>query len=367
MPPWSRRRTLRSIGAVSIGSVAGCSAFSKEMQKQTRWSSERVKWAAPLNGSPTGLSLDTNRLYSANSWGVYAVNPESGEQQWHTELDPPGDTVSYPGFVDVGGDRVYTKSFNEVLAIDANTGTRRWTTKMDSGEPKLRATAGNVYASTETVSAINASTGNTTWTSPTAQYQFSRPTLVNETVYVGTKGGFVSALDSQDGHEYWQSELGSIRVVEPTVVDGTVYVGGSTTSSGVLAAVDAEDGVIKWRVSTEPVGLGQAPAVSEDAVFVGCFGEDQGHLVAHERADGTHRWSFNPPGSWLVGQPVATDGVVYVGTSEGIIYAIDAVSGETQWEFDAGGIAYTKPIVHDSLVYVAGRDHVAALHTGSTQ
>ncbi|WP_336023036.1 PQQ-binding-like beta-propeller repeat protein [Halobellus salinisoli] len=56
----------------------------------------------------------------------------------------------------------------------------------------------------------------------------SSPAVVDDTVYVGSRDGYVYALAASDGTERWRYRTdGSVSSSSMAVVDGTVYVGSS--------------------------------------------------------------------------------------------------------------------------------------------
>mgnify|MGYP000291894983 CR=1 FL=1 len=153
------------------------------------------------------------------------------------------------------------------------------------------------------------------------------PTVVNGTVYVGTRGSVVHAVDAESATETWRFELDEIPAGAPCVVDALLFVG---DLSGTVYAVDAATGDEVWR----------------------------------ERPD-TAVWNIQPDRRRLKVRtsPTVADGTVYVGT-EKAVYALDAATGEKQWHFTVGGSAAefvhcSSPTVVDGTVYIV-RDHTVA-------
>jgi outer membrane protein assembly factor BamB len=108
------------------------------------------------------------------------------------------------------------------------------------------------------------------------------------------------------------------------------------------------------------------PAIVDDLVCVGIYSGDTGRVVAMNKiapgyTDGVPQrskgeWTY-PSGvksfGAIVGSPVVVDNTVYVGTSDGNLYAIDAVYGEKKWQFNTGGKIWTSPVVFNGVVYVS--------------
>ncbi len=70
------------------------------------------------------------------------------------------------------------------------------------------------------------------------------------------------------------------------------------------------------------------------------------------------RWRFSPDGadSSIVAAPAATNALLYVGDLQGRLYAVDALSGEERWQFQAQGGIYASPIVAGGQVYIATQE-----------
>ena len=108
------------------------------------------------------------------------------------------------------------------------------------------------------------------------------------------------------------------------------------------------------------------PVVVGDLVCVGTYAGDGGKLVTiNKLAPGdTEGVPLRSKGEWtypsgaksigaIVGSPVVVKDTLYVGSSDGKLYAMDAVYGEKKWEFDTGGKIWTSPAVEDGVVYVS--------------
>ena len=140
----------------------------------------------------------------------------------------------------------------------------------------------------------------------------------------------------------WTTRLGGTVYASPVVADGVAYVG---TTGGVLNAIDARDGRVRWAR-----GLGcaihGAVAIDGDAIHVAC--EDAVHRLA--RDDGAVVWRYATGAAaprvlphpdvfdwdWHGPRPLIADGVVYVGSGDGGFHAIDANDGTRRWRFESG-------------------------------
>src|SRR4030042_106295 len=112
------------------------------------------------------------------------------------------------------------------------------------------------------------------------------------------------------------------------------------------------------------------PVVVEDLLCVGIYAGENGKLVAVDRlAPGyTEGVPLRSKGEWaypgvaksigaIVGTPVVVEDTLYVGSSDGKLYALDAIYGEKKWEFEGGNLFWATPIVKDGVVYAGCLDH----------
>ncbi len=70
----------------------------------------------------------------------------------------------------------------------------------------------------------------------------------------------------------------------------------------------------------------------------------------------------------LASSPIVGDGMVFVATTNGMIYAYDAVTGATRWSFQIEHGTFSTPALSSGLLYVAGYDnktYVLDAETGS--
>jgi outer membrane protein assembly factor BamB len=109
------------------------------------------------------------------------------------------------------------------------------------------------------------------------------------------------------------------------------------------------------------------PAVVGDLLCAGIYSGETGRVVAINRLspgymDGVPQrskgeWTYPGGGTGsmgaIVGTPVIVDDTLYVGSSDGNLYAIDAIYGEKKWEFNTGGKIWTSPVIEDGVIYIS--------------
>jgi outer membrane protein assembly factor BamB len=175
-------------------------------------------------------------------------------------------------------------------------------------------------------------------------------------------GGVVTG-PTAGGEAVWRRRLPEASFSSPVAVGDRVYVGFGNTRSrsdddgGGVAALSLADGGVEWT-ARGPGDVVAAPAVADGAVLTGATTgprldpDSRGRLRAVETDDGSERWvrDLDDP---VVGPPAVADGRVYATTTEGLVLAVEAATGETVWETAAIAPVFGGPAVGD-LVYVGG-------------
>ncbi len=164
----------------------------------------------------------------------------------------------------------------------------------------------------------------------------SQPIVVGDTVYIQDMRSNIFALDKATGATRWEApfDIGSIGPNGVTVAYGMVYAG--LSDSGEVVALSVEDGSEVWRqrIGSPPgEGIDMSPIVHDGTVYISTV-----------------------PGTGL--------GSFYAGGDRGVLYALDARTGEVHWWFDTtdggwdamavaggGGLWYPPSIDADGNIY----------------
>ena len=145
----------------------------------------------------------------------------------------------------------------------------------------------------------------------------------------------------------------------PVAADGFVYVGGS---DGVLRAIAARDGKLKWKACTGGA-INFPPAIADGKAYVGSC---DGWVHVYAAATGNRLWKFRVApierripvygqlaSNWPVSGGVVVDrGTVYAAAGIGHydtthVYALDAETGKVKWYNGATGSL--DPNVHNGI------------------
>lgn len=223
-----------------------------------------------------------------------------------------------------------------------------------------------------TLYALDAATGDTEWTFPTGGGIHSTPAVADGRVFVGSDDGSLYAVDASAGTEEWAFETGGPVQSSPTVLPapaeagtpGLVVVG---SHDGHVYAVDVAEGESEWQFETNGARLAEAggavktapafrPAGDGDGLSGLVYaGSDDGHVYALDAESGEREWEYRTENTVQSSPTVVGDRVCF-GNHDGYVFAVAATSGDRLWRFDTGSVVVGSPAVTTDAVFAASRD-----------
>ncbi|MBP6363741.1 MAG: PQQ-binding-like beta-propeller repeat protein, partial [Novosphingobium sp.] len=166
-------------------------------------------------------------------------------------------------------------------------------------------------------------------------------------VYVTTGMGEVAALDATDGKVLWKVKPAGPLRGSPTIAFNSVFV---MTQSNQLFSLNAADGVQQWNRAASVGQTGvfgvAAPAAAQGTVIAGF---STGELIAYRYENGREVWSdalARTSLSTTVGvltdidaDPIIDRGRVYALGQGGRMAAYEMITGQRIWELNLAGIS----------------------------
>jgi len=250
---------------------------------------------------------------------------------------------------------LYLEDGNTVLALDANTGEKKW-----SRPVRLHPTAparnlvvknGRVYVSeTDSILAMDIGDGHTVWNFHPETQAIVYAAADDRAFYTGQRDvPLVYALGLADGRLLWKVNIGTGWTfpghVEGTAVSGdTVYVTARKwlalngwIGQGVLVALDRNDGHELWRYETPGTngGLQDAPVVAGNLLVVSDLIGNA--FFAYDRFEKRLAWRVQGTDNGPLIPPVVIGDDVYVGSANTHLYAANLQSGAVKWDVMPGG------------------------------
>ena len=154
------------------------------------------------------------------------------------------------------------------------------------------------------------------------------------------------------GQVEWQFVSGAGFISSPIAAGDSLYVG---DTQGRLSRLQRSTGKVLWQLQglgprrvTRP---GRRPALHRPTGW-------SAGLARHRRW--AIRWRV-ATGNPIYASPLVHQGVLYIGSGDGLVYALDAVSGTERWRAQTEGWIHSSPALLDDLVYVGSNDGACIL------
>jgi len=265
-----------------------------------------------------------------------ALNLENGEEIWRTRLSSEVVAVSPV----VGGQVVARTNDGRLHALDAASGTTRWTVLRTTPALSLRGAQvpqmlpGRVLASFDTgrLLMLGAARGNVLWEAtigvPSGRSELERLIDADGHIPIYRGAGFAAtyqgrlvavALDS--GDPIWARDFSSYQGGD---IDTEAEVLVMTAADSHVWGLDPRNGGDLWQQSglrlrgvTAPVAVGNQAVVGDYQGYLHWLSLDDGSIAARVRAGR----------GAIVSRPVLQDGVLYVVSGNGQVSAIRARVG----------------------------------------
>lgn len=251
----------------------------------------------------------------------------------------------------------------KIYGLDAQNGNLLWT--VEAAEPVLGAVTiensiAYIGASDHTFRAVNIRTGEVKWAFAGVRgYIETKPLVTDNKVIFGAWDNTLYALNKADGKELWKWTGGLTRMhfspaaVWPVAADGKVFI---TDPQRAMTAIDIETGNTVWRtfqsMVRETIGL------SEDKERIYSKTMNDSIVCYSTKGDQPHKlWASNVGFGYehAPSMQVEKNGVVFGSTKEGLIFALEAVTGKVLWKHKTGNslISTVVPLDNNRVLFTA--------------
>jgi outer membrane protein assembly factor BamB len=370
----SRRKIARALVAgACLVALGGCSLFSKEnkhppteLKPVSATLSVRQAWKADVGKSgPYALqpaAAGDNVYVSSNNGTIMALDGATGRTLWKAKTDVdittgPGSDGSVTAVAgekgavyafDTSGKQIWKKQVNgevlsaplvgnglvvvrttdtRVLALDAQTGERRWIYQRSQTPLNLRAAMGMVFA--------------------------------GDGIVMGFPGGKLGVLTPGNGVLRWEAAVsypkGVSEIERLNDVTGQPMVSGrqvcATTFQGRIACLELANGQPQWgKDFSSPTGLTQ----DDNLIYAS---DEQSVVFAFDRQNGNERWKNNELRYRRLGAPMVLGRSVVVGDFEGYVHFLSRDDGTVLARMKTDGSAISAaPVVAGQTLVVQTRD-----------
>ena len=318
-----------------------------------------------IYGSP---AVYNEKVYVGDDMGMLiCYSLSDGKKIWSFSSDKR--IVGTPAVAD--GVVVFGSADKNIYGLDAHSGRCLW--KVSASEAVLGAVTienGIAYigASDHNFRAIDIKTGEIQWTYPDVQgYVETRPLIEGNKVIFGAWDNTLYALDKYTGKELWKWTGGLTRMhfspaaVWPVAADGKVFI---ADPQRAMTAINLETGETIWRtfqsMVRETIGLSEdkeriySKTMTDSVVCYAAKGEQPVQIWASDVGFG---YEHAPS------MPVEKEGVVFGSTKNGLIFALDALTGKVLWKHKVGNslISTLVPLSKTEVLFTATGGEVGLL------
>ncbi|MES2459569.1 MAG: PQQ-binding-like beta-propeller repeat protein, partial [Armatimonadota bacterium] len=289
----------------------------------------------PLAANPDGSYGGT---FKTNGWmaGVYAALVSATLPNATSGLIP-----------------VYAQTVSITVAAPTEKGSPLWTRSLPSAvQSRLVQAEKTVYVPTMggVLFALDAASGKTRWQFKTGGSLFSVPLVDNGTVFIGSGDHFIYALDARTGKPRWKRETGGSVLAGAAKAGDVVCI---TSTDRKIYGLDSTSGTVRWTQQVE--SLYQSAAITDGTRFY--LGGWDNKFRCLDAKTGTPIWTNTFGRSFYyapaIGSPTLGDGKVFVTSNDGLLHAMDAVSGKVLWETEAMSLGYSGPLFQNGKIYNA--------------
>lgn len=188
------------------------------------------KWAFTTDGPATGSAVKDGTVYVSSRYGnVYALDDVSGAVNWNVDVNKDEEHgISQPsvanGLVYVSNMIFTSDSNSHLYALAAETGEEQWKRSGDSKTNGFSTPAllGNTaYFTGNYLYAVNAMTGTDRWSKRNLK---GTPVLLNDIAYINT-GGTLYTLDPASGAHHARFTNDGNFASGMAVLNGSLYMG----------------------------------------------------------------------------------------------------------------------------------------------
>ncbi|WP_344357267.1 PQQ-binding-like beta-propeller repeat protein, partial [Streptomyces gobitricini] len=300
------------------------------------------------------------RIHASDGPSLYALDALDGSERWRLRTD----AWVYCLRVDRGTVVTGTRG-GGVQGWEAANGARLW--EITGAQTDFETPEGGPVIHGDTVyvwqdarlRALDARTGTERWSYPIGDAASCGGVPVRVTpaedgyVYVAA-GTRVLSVDTRSGHVRWHFEAPAVFLSPPAFAPGPAVTGGGVYLAdylGTVYALDATTGKDRWRIATESRQSTEPVLVADGNVHVA----GGSAVYTLDAVTGTPKWRF-PAGGPIIGAPVVADGRLHFGSADHVLYTLDASGGQLRWKLTTGGEITGSLVARAGVVYACSKD-----------
>lgn len=301
-----------------------------------------------------------NKVYVADDMGfLTCYTLKNGKKVWNFKSG--NRIVGTPDVAD--GIVVFGSADKNIYGLNAQSGKLLW--KVNARGPVLGAvTIANgvayVGASDNTFRAIDIRSGKVLWAYTEVKgYIETKPLVEGNKVIFGAWDNTLYALDKANGKELWKWTGGLTRMhfspaaVWPAAANGKVFI---TDPQRAMTAIHLETGETAWRTFQSQVRETIGVSADKSRVYSKTMNDS---VVCYSTQGNVPRevWASNVGFGYehAPSMQIEKDGVMFSSTKEGLIFALEPLTGKVLWKHKIGNslINTVIPISRHKVLFTA--------------
>ena len=318
-----------------------------------------------IYGSP---AIYKSRVYVGDDMGYFtAYDVKNGKEIWSYQVEAR--IVGTPEVKD--GVAVFGSADHHIYGLNAKNGKLLWKVKANAavlGATTIAGKTAYIGASDGAFRAIDIKTGKVNWTyNKVKDYIETKPLVIDNKVIFGAWDNTLYALNTKTGKEEWLW-TGDIKgmhfspaAVWPVSANGKVFI---TDPKRAMTAIDLTTGETVWRTSQSMVRETIGLSIDQKRIYSKTMNDS---IVCYSAISDTPQqiWATDVGFGYehAPSMQVEKDGVMYGSTKNGLLFALDAFTGEIIWKHKVGNslISTVVPIGNKRVLFTATGGEVGLL------
>lgn len=340
------RRTAEKTTPFDVMTIPLARPADTDFKVDAQWNNEKIIVRATTGNLPSDAKL----IFRLNQGAPNAMN--KAEQGWQGETVPKSIAGEYNIKVEatLPDGRAFQR-FASLKITRPGVPQATWTTNLHGAvQSKLMRAGDTLFVSSMggELFALDTRTGREKWHFKTGGAVFSTPHIENGTVYFGSADHFVYAVDAITGALKWKTETGGAVFAGAALAQGVVCIASVDTR---IYGLEAATGKILW--TGQGAGMYQSKAATDGTRFF--VGGWDNYFRAFDVLSGQELWKNKFGRSFYyspaIGSPTVGDGKVFVTSNDGVLHAMDTITGKVLWEVNGPSLGYSGPLFADGKIY----------------
>lgn len=268
---------------------------------------------------------------------------------------------------------VFGSTDHHIYGANAETGQLIWKIKTEAsviGAVTIDKGRAYVGGSDHMFRCIDIKKGIVIWQfKEVAGYVETRPLICDNKVIFGAWDSYMYALNKKSSRLEWKWNNGNQRMhfspaaVWPVAAHGKVFF---TAPDRVMTALNADDGSVVWRTKASMVRETIGLSADKKRIYSKTM---QDSVVCYSTMTDTPQkiWSVNVGYGYdhAPSMPLEKDNIVYGSTKNGLVFALDAITGKVIWKHKVGNslINTVSPLGDGRCVFTSAEGIVGLLRS----